>query len=252
MLRYRRRRQRRLGSGNEGTVVAGFEDGFSYRFGPGGGDVFMSDWALVYDKGPGPDGIPGCIGDNVNTLNGANACDQRLGFGSGRCEDRTRSSPPVRTIARSCARWVRDHCRRRLRSSSGATASAATVAYFGLAQNPPTTNTIAAFTLRDLNVFVARSADVLVKVSTTQCPLTNAGPQCEPASADPCRVSAATPMVTAICDNVDNCPTIANPDQEDGAGGLEVTIAGASARMASATPATTASGSTTRARWPAT
>ena len=29
-----------------------------------------------------------------------------------------------------------------------------------------------------------------------------------------------------ICDNVDNCPTVANPGQQDGAGGLEVTIAG--------------------------
>ena len=34
-----------------GTVVSGFEDGFSYRYGPGGGDVFTSDWNLDLRQG---------------------------------------------------------------------------------------------------------------------------------------------------------------------------------------------------------
>jgi hypothetical protein len=96
--------------------------------------------------------------------------------------------------------------------------------YFGLAQNPPTTNTIASFTLRDLNVFVDRSADVLVKVNGTQCPLTSAGPQCEGGGppVDPCLGLGGDTDADGDCDNVDNCPTVANADQADGNGGLEV------------------------------
>jgi hypothetical protein len=204
-----------------GTVQPGSAGGFGYRYGPGGGDVFVSDWALTYDKGPGPDGIPGCIGDNVNVLNGTDACNQKLGFGpigskadpafaTGQ-DDRAIMLPMgVATIPASSAKFQwRD-------------ADASTVAYFGLAQNPPTTNSIAAFTLRDLQVFVPRSADVLVKVSTTQCPLTDDGPVCAPGGP-----AAPDADGDGVPDSTDNCPSVANPGQEDGAGGLEVTIAGA-------------------------
>ncbi len=210
-----------------GVVVGGFEDGFQYRYGPGGGDIFLSDWALVYDKGPGPDGIPGCIGDNVNTLNGANSCDQRLGFGAvgsktnGFFATGQDDRAILRTVGASSIPAVGSKYQWR-------EASPATVAYFGLAQNPPTTNTAAAFTLRDLQVFVPRSADVLVKVNTTQCPLTDTGPACEEdgGPVDPCEGIGDTDL-DGVCNDVDNCPTVANPGQEDGAGGLEVTIAGA-------------------------
>ena len=37
------------------------------------------DWGRTYDVGPGPDGIPGCIGDNSTVSNGAGACNERLG-----------------------------------------------------------------------------------------------------------------------------------------------------------------------------
>jgi hypothetical protein len=88
----------------------------------------------------------------------------------------------------------------------------ATVAYFGSTQNPPTSNTIAAFTARDLNVFVDRSADILVKAQTTQCPLTNTGPVC---ALDPCQFLGGDVDGDGICGNSDNCPTVANPTQTD-------------------------------------
>jgi hypothetical protein len=94
------------------------------------------------------------------------------------------------------------------------------MAYFGLAQNPPTTNTAAAFTLRDLKVFADRSADVLVKVNTTQCPLTNTGPACEGPVAGPCDALGGDVDGDGVCGNTDNCPTVANPGQEDGGNGI--------------------------------
>jgi len=252
-----------------GTVVPGSEDGFSYRYGPGGGDIFLSDWALTYDKGPGPDGIPGCIGDNVNVLNGVDACNQRLGFGT--------------VGAKTNAFFATGQDDRAIQYTIGAAtmpasgpkfqwreASAATVAYFGLAQNPPTTNAVAAFTLRDLEVFALRSADVLVKVNTTQCPLRDTGPDCATENCDaaggdadldgvcqdvdncdlvanPTQTNSDGDTLGDACDNCplvtnetqtdtdldadgdlcDNCPSVANPGQEDGAGGLETTMAGA-------------------------
>ncbi|MEX2208585.1 MAG: thrombospondin type 3 repeat-containing protein [Myxococcota bacterium] len=210
-----------------GTVVSGFEDGFSYRYGPGGGDVFLSDWGLTYDKGPGPDGIPGCIGDNVNVLNGVDACNQRLGFGTVGAKTNSffATGQDDRAIMYTIGSTTKPASGPKFQWRD---ADAATVAYFGLAQNPPTTNSVAAFTLRDLNVFAARSADVLVKVSTTQCPLTDEGPQCT-ATDGPIDCTGQGDDVDGdgICGNVDNCPTVANAGQEDGAGGLEVTTAGA-------------------------
>jgi hypothetical protein len=195
-----------------GTVTPGSEDGFQYRYGPGGGDIFLSDWALTYDKGPGPDGIPGCIGDNVNVLNGVDACNQRLGFGTigaktnsfyatGRDDRAIMYTIGAATMPASGPKF------------QWRPADAATVAYFGLAQNPPTTNTVAAFTLRDLQVFAARSADVLVKVNTTQCPLKDTGPEC--ADEGPACAPGDDDDLDGICDIVDNCPLVANPLQEN-------------------------------------
>jgi hypothetical protein len=76
-------------------------------------------------------------------------------------------------------------------------------------------NTVSAFTLRDLNYFISRSADMLAKVNTTVCPLTNAGPQCT-VTEDSCLGFGGDTDLDGICDTVDNCPTVANPGQEDG------------------------------------
>ncbi len=199
-----------------GTVVAGFEDGFSYRFGPGGGDIFLSDWSLTYDKGPGPDGIPGCIGDNVATGNGVAACDQKLGFGpvGAKTNGAFATGLDDRTLMYSIGSVTKPASAPKFLWRD---AEAPVVAYFGLAQNPPTTNSVAAFTLRDLNVFVNRSADVLVKVNTTQCPLTNTGPVCTPDVVVPCGSDVDS---DGICDPDDNCVNVSNVDQANTDGDL--------------------------------
>ncbi len=199
-----------------GEVVPGSEDGFSYRYDAGGGDVHLSDWALVYDKGPGPDGIPGCIGDNVNVLNGSAACNSRLGktpdgaktngyYATGQDDRALRHTVGAALLPAVSSRFqYRD-------------ASPAVMTYFGTAQNPPTINTAAAFTLRDVAVFVPRSADILVKTNTTACPLTSSGPVCTPAG-DPCAGLGGDTDGDGVCNDNDNCPSIANAGQTNGDG----------------------------------
>ncbi len=198
-----------------GTVVAGSANGFRYRYGPSDptpapcdGDEFCSDWALVYDKGPGPDGIPGCIGDNVNTLNGVNSCDQRLGVGpiGSKTNGLFATGQDDRAVMRPMGATSMPAAGARFQWQD---ADAATVDYFGLPQNPPTVNTASAYTLRDVNVFVARSADILAKTNTTVCPLTLAGPACAP-TVDPCAELAGDSDADGVCDVVDNCPSVAN------------------------------------------
>jgi hypothetical protein len=204
---------------NLGTVTPGSEGGFQYRYGPAVPEQFVSNFGLVYDKGPGPDGIPGCMGDNNNTLNGTNSCNQRLGLIAGvKTNPYYATGQDDRAIMRTVGSVFMPAVGARFKYID---ASPATVAHFGLAQNPPTTSSGAAFTLRDLNVFAERSADVLVKVNTTQCPLTATGPACEDV-VDPCGGLDADGDL--VCDGVDNCPTIANPGQENGGGGLEVPV----------------------------
>ena len=230
-----------------GEVSPGFEDSFAYRYGPGGGDVFLSDWLQSHDKGPGPDGIPGCIGDNSNASQGGNACDQRLGagpsgaktngfFATGRDDRTIRYTVGSATLPASAPRFP------------WGDSPPSVVAYFGGSQNPPIVNTVSAFAIRDLTYFAPRTTDLLAKLNTTVCPLTSAGPQCI-SSSDPCVELGGDTDLDGVCDDLDNCPlvinagqedgdgdgdgnvcdncpTVANPGQEDGAGGLEVTIAG--------------------------
>ena len=90
------------------------------------------------------------------------------------------------------------------------------MAHFGLAQNPPTTNTIAAFTIRDINVFVPRSADVLVKANTTQCPLTgDTGAEC---AGEVTCLPGDDDDGDGVCDGDDNCPLVSNPGQTNSDG----------------------------------
>ncbi len=172
----------------------------------------------TYDVGPGPNGIPGCIGDNAQISNGGTACDQRLGqnptgpksdgfFATGQDDVVIQYSINGTNTPASANRFpVRD-------------ADAATVNYFtttyGTTMNPPTTNSIAAFTTRDIELFLPQSTDILVKVNTTQCPITNTGSACStgiPAGCAP----GTDPDGDLVCDPADNCPTIANANQLDG------------------------------------
>ena len=198
---------------------------FFYMYGPGPNDVYVSDWALTYDKGPGPDGIPGCIGDNHELqMNGMNACRQRLGVGpmGAQTDPFFATGKDDRTILYAVGAATRPASAPRF---SWGASSAAVAAYFGGVQNPPIVNTIASFAQRDLQVFLPRSTDLLAKVNTTACPLTNAGPQCD-IVVDPCANLGGDTDIDGVCDANDNCSSIANPGQEDGGNGLESPLDG--------------------------
>ncbi|MBM4337422.1 MAG: hypothetical protein FJ108_16170 [Deltaproteobacteria bacterium] len=197
-----------------GTVVSGGEDAFSYTH---AGGTYTSDWALVYEIGPGPDGIPGCIGDNVNVLNGAAACDQRLGKTTAglKTDGFYNTGKDDRALMYTVGAASKPATASRFKYRD---AAPAVVAYFGSSQNPPTVNTTAAFTARDIRLFVDRSTDILVKVNTTVCPLTNAGPQCTTTDGDPCAGLGGDADADGVCQNNDNCPAVANPTQANADG----------------------------------
>jgi hypothetical protein len=174
------------------------------------------DFSRTYDVGPGPDGIPGCIGDNSTAASGSNACNERLGDPAVVVDPLTASTGlddvlisydldaagPGGLIPASAPRFqARD-------------ADAATVSYFttnyGTTSNPPTTNSVAAFTDRDIQVFIAGNTDILVKVNTSECPLTTSGAACSTGVVAPDGDGDGVPDAT------DNCPTVANANQADG------------------------------------
>jgi len=174
------------------------------------GSFPAGNFGRTYDIGPGPDGIPGCIGDNAQAGNGALACDTRLGVGGSgpksngyyaTGKDDVLINYEIATgtfVPASTSRFkARD-------------ADAATVTYFsttyGTTSNPPTVNSQAAFTDRDITVFAPNNTDILVKVNTTQCPIIGGSPACS---------KVVDTDGDTIPDATDNCPTVANTDQSD-------------------------------------
>jgi hypothetical protein len=91
---------------------------------------------------------------------------------------------------------------------------------FGTTSNPPTFNSVAAFTDRDIAVFLPQNTDILVKVNTTQCPIVNGAPACSTSVGPTCEPPGVDTDGDGACDPVDNCPTIANSDQSDTDGDL--------------------------------
>ncbi|HTO55723.1 MAG TPA: hypothetical protein VMR50_20230 [Myxococcota bacterium] len=174
----------------------------------------------VFDRGPGPDGIPGCTNNTNQQVNGQAACKKRLGKGPDGSKtdgffatglDDVPTTYPVGTsgtIAASANRFpVRN-------------ATPAVVAYFSGPPynlpnpNPLTINTIASFTLQDLSVLGPNNADILVKVNSTFCPIVGNAAVCSPA------VACSDVDQDGVCDAQDNCPTVANANQADADGDL--------------------------------
>jgi hypothetical protein len=178
-----------------------------------GGFPCCGDFLRTYDVGPGPNGIPGCLGDNAQASNGLNACDQRLGqgtagpksnglFATGQDDVPINYTIGANTIPASNARFqVRN-------------AVPAVVTHFSnppynyVNPNPPTVNTVAAFPYRDILILIPKNTDILVKVNQTQCPIVGNEPVCNTGG---CPDGDGD----TICDNVDNCPTVANTNQAD-------------------------------------
>jgi len=173
----------------------------------------VASFNRTFDAGPGPDGIPGCLGDNTFSMRGIEACNQRLGNGpvglktdpfyatglddvSIQYSVGTSGSIPA-SSARFPARWsVAGSC-----PVSGSNAA-------------PVFNQVSAAAFRDADVVaLSDNVDGLLKLNVTLCPAVGAnGHDC----------AIATFPADADCDGVpdskDNCPTIANPKQPDADG----------------------------------
>ena len=173
----------------------------------------------IYDRGPGPDGIPGCMNDTTALGNGLTACNNHLGkgndgaktdgfFATGQDDQPTFYTVGASgSIPASANRWG-------VRNASAAVRLHFAGPPYNYAQplNPTSVNTIASFPYRDIQVFNAADTDILVKVNTSFCPLVGNTPVCPAA----CVVGGPTdPDGDGICDPDDNCPTVANPDQKD-------------------------------------
>ncbi|HTO68886.1 MAG TPA: thrombospondin type 3 repeat-containing protein [Myxococcota bacterium] len=163
----------------------------------------------TFDRGPGPDGIPGCMGDNSAVQNGLHACVQHLGKGvsgaksdgfyaTGKDDQPTTFAFPGRTIPASQNRY------------NVKNALPSVVTYFSnppysfTSPNPTSVNTVAAFPFRDIKVLTPLNTDILVKVNTSFCPIVGGSAVCTLDSDG-----------DGIPDILDNCPTVANATQTD-------------------------------------
>ena len=167
----------------------------------------------TYDVGAGPNGIPGCIGDNAQASNGATACDQRLGQGaSGAKTDGFFATGQDDVVIEHVINGVStpsSSSRFQARNAAASTVNYFTTTY-GTTSNPPTVNGVAAFTARDLAVFIPQNTDILVKVNTTQCPIVGGNSECATGAVAPDADGDGIP------DASDNCVTVANTNQLDG------------------------------------
>jgi len=177
----------------------------------------------VFDRGPGSDGIPGCINDTTALTNGQDACNQRLGkgangaktdgfFATGKDDVKTTYNVGTSGVIPASAN------RYNLRDATPAVVAHFQGAPYNYASpNPTSINTIASFTVADIDVFGPDNTDILVKVNSSFCPIVGNTAVCSP----PVGCAPGTdPDGDGICDPVDNCPTIANTSQADTDGDL--------------------------------
>jgi hypothetical protein len=159
----------------------------------------------TFDAGPGPDGIPGCFGDNTNASNGLNACDQRLGKGVAgpKTDGFLATGQDDVTITGFVSSVI---------PSSGARFLAA----WPSDPNVPAYNTVSAAVFRDMALFGNfASVDALVKFNMTHCPILAGSYNC------------ALPLVPpndmdndGVSDSLDNCPTVPNGLVQAGVAGV--------------------------------
>ena len=166
----------------------------------------------VFDRGPGPDGIPGCMNDTTAATNGLNACNQRLGKGANGAktngffatgQDDVTSTYNVGSsgiIPASVNRYG-------VRAPTAAVVSHFQGAPYNYANPaPPSYNSIASFTFRDIAVFGPQNTDILVKVNNSFCPLINNSPACTPGAV----VVGPDADGDGVGDALDNCPSVPN------------------------------------------
>jgi thrombospondin type 3 repeat protein len=155
----------------------------------------------TFDVGPGPDGIPGCIGDNDHVQNGVNACNQRLGVGAAGAKTDGAFDTGIDDVAQT---QLLD-----TPSPIGVTHSR-----FGVRRVGPTGlpayNLVSGYVFRDQTVLAPGNFDGLVKLDVSHCPIVAGQARCKEFAA--CANDADG---DGVCDEVDNCPTIPNASQSD-------------------------------------
>jgi hypothetical protein len=166
-----------------------------------------STFRRTFDAGPGPDGIPSCLGDNGGTTNGAQACNTRLGKGiSGAktdglnntgLDDVPRAFPigSSGTIPASESRFLAP-----VVSGPSSSCEPLPTALTGAF------NLVSAAAFRDIAILIPRGTDGLLKLDVTHCPIVGGVATC-----------AAAPDVDGdgVIDSADNCPFSPNLDQLD-------------------------------------
>ena len=164
----------------------------------------LSTLLRTFDAGPGPDGIPGCFGDNDHISNGATSCNQRLGKGVSGAKSDGFFATGKDDVAQT-------------QLLGGASPIPVSHARFGVrAVGPaglPGYNLVTATAFRDVSVLAPQNLDGLAKLDVSHCPIVSGHASCTPFVACASDVDG-----DGVCDDVDNCSTIANPDQSDADG----------------------------------
>jgi len=155
----------------------------------------------TFDAGPGPDGIPGCFGNNSTVSNGAGACVSRLGLGPSGPKSDGAFDTGLDDVAQTAVLGGP--------GAVGAAHSRFGVRLVGAAQLPGY-NLVSALAFRDYSILsVPKNEDGLVKLDVSHCPIVNGAASC---------TCASDLDGDGVCDPADNCPTVANADQADADG----------------------------------
>ncbi len=158
----------------------------------------VSVFQRTFDTGPGPDGVPGCFGDNAPTTNGVDACDQRLGAGAPGPKTDGAFNTGLDDVARTFA----------VGASGTIPASAGRFGWGFTAVNRLRWNQVAAAAFRDVTILQPANTDGLVKLEVSYCPIVNGVANC---AFEDC--FGGEDDGDGVC-IPDNCPTIANgPNQ---------------------------------------
>jgi len=168
----------------------------------------VSSFARTFDTGPGPDGIPGCMGDTPQGSNGIDACNQRLGVGNvGAKTDGafdTGLDDVAQTFPVGASGTIPASSSRFLAEWHGPPCGFP----YPTDPNVPVFNVTSAVAFRDATVFGPRNADGLLKLNMSLCPIINGSYDCGFVEND-------YPDCDGIPSVLDDCPTIFNPDQFD-------------------------------------
>jgi hypothetical protein len=164
----------------------------------------------VNDVGPGPDGIPACIGDNTS-LGYKSPCDQRLGNALDPGSTGTDDVPVLADFSVA---------------QDGSDMRPATIAQFKVSDpfaSAPVINFVGAIGERDLDILgLTDNLDIGVKYNLTWCPIVGSAPDCtlQEFCAERggdldgdgiCNDDDSDVDGDAVLDTADNCVLVANP-----------------------------------------